>query len=129
MHTFDYAIIRVVPRVERQEFLNAGVLVSCPSQDFLEARIELDRHRLQAFAPDADPALVEEYLAVIPQVCRGDDASGPIGRMPQRARFHWLVAPRSTIIQLSPVHSGLCEDPQAALEHLLGTMVRREGLS
>ena len=122
--TFEYAIIRVVPRVERQEFLNVGVLVSCPAQDFLQARIELDSHRLQALAPEIDLPTVEEYLRIIPKVCEGGDEAGPIGRLPQRARFHWLVAPRSTIIQCSPVHSGLCENPEAALERLLNTMVR-----
>jgi hypothetical protein len=127
--TFDYAIIRVVPRVEREEFLNVGVLLSCPAQDFLQACIEFDRERLQAWAPWLDLALVEEHLNVIPQVCAGGKSAGPIGMMPQRARFHWLVAPRSTIIQLSPVHAGLCEDLDAAMQHLLNTMVRPPAIS
>jgi hypothetical protein len=125
IHTFDYAIIRVVPRVEREEFLNVGVLFSCPLQSFLEARIELDIARLQAFAPALDVGDVQKYLEVIPRVCAGGKEAGPIGQMPQRARFHWLVAPRSTIIQVSPVHAGLCESLEGALEHLMNTMVRR----
>jgi hypothetical protein len=124
-HSFEYSVIRVVPRVEREEFLNVGVLLSCPALDFLEARIELDSQRIQAFAPTLDLKLIEEYLSVIPRVCEGGNSAGPIGLLPARARFHWLVAPRSTIIQFSPVHSGVCREPQAALEHLLGCMVRQ----
>jgi Protein of unknown function (DUF3037) len=123
---FDYAIIRVVPRVEREEFINAGVIVSCPEQGFLEARIELDRARLAALDSTLDPERVERYLETIPAICAGGAQAGPIGALPQRSRFHWLVAPRSTIIQTSPVHSGLCGDPRSALEHLLGTMVRMQ---
>lgn len=121
--TFDYSIIRVVPRVEREEFMNVGVLLSCPFQDFLEARVELNRQRLAAFAPGADFEEIDEYLQVIPRICAGGDEAGPIGQLPQRARFHWLVAPRSTIIQLSPVHSGLCSMPADALEALFQKMV------
>ncbi|HEX8235763.1 MAG TPA: DUF3037 domain-containing protein [Abditibacteriaceae bacterium] len=122
--TFDYAIVRVVPRVERGEFLNAGVLFFCSFHRFLKARIELDAQRLQAFAPTLDPALLDEYLNTVQLVCTGGAGAGPIGQMEQRARFHWLVAPRSTIIQTSPAHSGLCHDPEAALEQLLDKMVR-----
>ena len=122
--TFEYCIIRVVPRVEREEFLNAGVLLACAAQDYLRACVELDKSRLQVFAPGLDPAMIEEYLNVFPLVCAGGPDSGPIGRMSQRARFHWLAAPRSTIIQTSCVHLGLCEYPDAALEHLLDTVVR-----
>jgi Protein of unknown function (DUF3037) len=123
---FDYAVIRVVPRVEREEFINAGVIVSCPARSFLEARIELDRARLAALDSTIDPGRVESYLATIPAICAGGAQAGPIGALPQRSRFHWLVAPRSTIIQTSPVHSGLCDDPRSALEHLLETMVRTQ---
>ena len=122
--SFDYAVIRVVPRVERGEFINAGVIVSCPSQRFLKARIELDRRRMSALDPTLDPETIEGYLNTIPEICSGGAHTGAVGRMPQRARFHWLVAPRSTIIQTSPVHSGLCVDPEVELEHLLETMVR-----
>jgi hypothetical protein len=122
--TFEYSIVRIVPRVEREEFLNVGVLVFCLVQEFLEARIEFDAARLQSFAPWLDLHSIEEHLHTVPLVCAGGANSGPIGQMPLRARFHWLVAPRSTLIQMSPVHSGLCHDPGAALEHLLDRMVR-----
>jgi hypothetical protein len=122
--TFEYAAVRVVPLVERGEFINVGVLLSCPSHRFLEARIEVDWERLKVFAPFLDLALVEEYLATLPLVCGGGKSAGPIGQLPQRARFHWLVAPRSTIVQISPVHSGLCHTPSLALEHLMNVLVR-----
>jgi hypothetical protein len=121
---FDYAVIRVVPRVERGEFVNAGVIVSCPSQNYLKARVELDAERLAAIDPDFDRETVERHLAAIPAICEGGARGGPIGLLPQRARFHWLVAPRSTIIQTSPVHTGFCADGERTLEHLLDTMVR-----
>ena len=127
MHTpssYDYAIVRVVPRVEREEFINAGVILSCPAQDFLAARIELDERRLLALDPGVDLEAVRENLASIPLVCAGGPAAGPIGRLTPRERFHWLVAARSTIIQTSPVHSGRCQDPAAALDHLVRTMVQ-----
>lgn len=123
-HSYDYAIVRVVPRVDREEFLNAGVILACQSQDFLEARIELDIKRLAALDPKADLATIQMHLEGIPLVATGGAQAGPIGRLAQRERFHWLVAPRSTIIQTSVVHTGLCRDPGAALEHLLATMVR-----
>ncbi|HKQ54107.1 MAG TPA: DUF3037 domain-containing protein [Pyrinomonadaceae bacterium] len=122
---FDYAVIRVVPRVEREEFINAGVIVSCPSKNFLKARIELDRERLAALDPLLDAATVEQHLAAIQAICEGGANAGPIGMLPPRARFHWLVAPRSTVIQASPVHTGLCEDGDEMLENLLDKMVRR----
>lgn len=123
--SFDYAVMRVVPRVEREEFVNAGIVLFCSERDFLGARVELDRERLRALAPDVDLALVEEHLAAIPRIAAGGEGSGPIGRLSRRERFHWLVAPRSTIIQVSPVHSGLCDDPERALERLMDGMVRR----
>lgn len=123
-HTYDYAIIRVVPKVEREEFVNAGVILSCPSLDFLDARIELDPRRVTALAPDVDLDLVRRHLEAIPVICRGGEGAGAIGRLSKRERFHWLVAPRSTIIQTSPVHTGRCTDPAAAIERLLDTMVR-----
>jgi hypothetical protein len=122
--SYDYAIVRVVPRVEREEFINAGVILSCPAQDFLGARIELDERRLLALDPGADIDTVRANLASIPLVCAGGAAAGPIGKLTPRERFHWLVAPRSTIIQTSAVHSGRCQDPAAALDHLLQTMVK-----
>jgi Protein of unknown function (DUF3037) len=123
-YTYDYAIIRVMPRVEREEFVNVGVIVSCPAKGFLEARIQLDEQRLMALDSTLDLATVREYLAAIPAVCAGGEQAGPIGQLSQRERFHWLVAPRSTIIQTSPVHTGCCKNPTAVLEHLLDTMVR-----
>jgi hypothetical protein len=120
---FDYSIIRVVPRVDREEFVNVGVLISCPERQFLEARIEPDWRRLEAFSPGVNRQLVEEYLGVIPRISRGGDGGGPIGRLTQRERFHWLVAPRSTIIQMSPVHSGVCGDPHEALNRVFDRMV------
>jgi Protein of unknown function (DUF3037) len=123
-YTYDYAIIRVVPRVEREEFVNVGVIMSCPAREFLEARIELDEQRLRAFDSTLDMESIRAYLATIPAICEGGEQAGPIGQLSQRERFHWLVAPRSTIIQTSPVHTGCCENPDAVLDHLLDTMVR-----
>ena len=124
--SFDYAIVRVVPRVEREEFVNAGVILFCRTRGFLEARLALDTARLAALAPDLDLAEVERALAVIPLVCRGAPA-GPIGQLSQAERFHWLVAPRSTIIQTSPVHVGRSQAPNEALEDLLAEFVRLPG--
>jgi molybdopterin-guanine dinucleotide biosynthesis protein len=121
---FDYAIVRIVPRVDRGEFLNAGVIVFSPTAGFLDCRIELDHARLLALAPSIDIAVVESYLEAIPKICAGGGEAGSIGDLPQRARFHWLVAPRSTVIQTSAVHSGVHEDPKAALEGLFEKLVR-----
>ena len=123
LSSFDYAIVRVVPRVEREEFLNAGVILYCLTQRFLAARVALDPKRLLALDPGADVELVQGHLESIPRVCAGGRGAGPIGQLPQKERFHWLVAPRSTILQTSPVHSGLCADPQAALDALFARMV------
>jgi hypothetical protein len=122
--SYDYAVIRVVPRVERQEFVNAGVLVWCREQDFIEARIELDDARLQVLDPDVDLEAVRRHLASFSVICRGGDDAGPIGKLPKRERFDWLVAPRSTIIQTSAVHTGRCDDLASTMERLLDTMVR-----
>jgi hypothetical protein len=122
--TYDYAVIRVVPRVDREEFVNAGVIVSCESARLLEARIELDEARLRALDPHVDLELLRAHLATIPLICRGGAGAGPIGALPQRARFHWLTAKRSSMIQVSPAHVGRCESPEAMLEHLLDRLVR-----
>jgi hypothetical protein len=119
--SYDYAIIRVVPRVEREEFINAGVIVSCPALEYLAARVELDELRLRALAPGVDVDLVRENLASIPAICAG---CGPIGRLTPRERFHWLTAPRSTMIQTSPVHTGRTDEPSQVLDQLLQKMVR-----
>jgi hypothetical protein len=116
--------VRVVPRVERDEFVNAGVLVFCRTLDFLDARVELDERRLVALAPDVDVDEVRRYLESIPLICAGDPASGQLASLSRSERFHWLTAPSSSVIQASPVHSGLCDEPAAALDHLLATVVR-----
>ncbi len=123
LDSFDYAMIRVVPRVEREEFVNAGVILFCRTRNFLGARIALDRLRLAALFPGLDLVEVERYLDLISLICAGGPDAGPIGQLPPAERFHWLVSPRSTIIQTSPVHSGLCTDSEATLNHLLETMV------
>ena len=121
---FDYAVLRVVPRVEREEFVNVGVILSCEASRFLEARIELDEGRVLALAPGLDMESLRRHLQTIPAICRGDADAGPIGLLPQRARFHWLTAKRSSIIQTSPVHTGKCGDLPAIMERLLQRMVR-----
>ena len=123
--TYDYAVVRVVPRVERGEFVNAGIILSCDVARILEAAIELDEAALLALDPRVDLELVRDSLAAIPKICVGGEAAGEIGKLSARERFHWLVAPRSTIVQTSPVHTGQCADPAAALQHLLLSMVRR----
>jgi DUF3037 family protein len=123
--TYDYAIVRIVPRVERGEQINVGVILSCVDADFLEARIELDRARLLALDPALDLETIEHGLAIIPALCAGGRDAGAIGELPPRERFRWLVSPRSTVIQMSPVHTGRTHDPAATLERLLTTMVRR----
>ena len=123
-YPYDYAVFRVVPRVEREEFMNVGVIVSCPARGFLEARIELNEQRLAAMDSTLDLESIRAHLLTIPAICAGGAQAGPIGQLSQRERFHWLVAPRSTIIQSSPVHTGYCKDPAEVLERLLNTMVR-----
>jgi hypothetical protein len=125
LRTYDYAIVRVVPRVERGEFVNAGIILSCDVERILQAGIELDESALLAIDAHVDLDLVRSALAVIPTICAGGEGAGDIGKMTARERFHWLVAPRSTIVQTSPVHTGQCADPDAALMHLMQTMVRR----
>jgi hypothetical protein len=120
---FQYAIIRVVPRVERGECLNAGVVLLCRSRRFLAARVGLDVARLEALAPGVDPAAIEEHLAAIQRVAAGDPEAGPIARLGQGERFHWLVAPSSTVIQPSEVHTGLSDDPARELNHLFERLV------
>jgi hypothetical protein len=123
-YTYDYAIVRVVPRVERGEMINVGVILSCADLEFLDARVEIDERRLLALDPALELEPLRAHLATIPAVCRGGPEAGPIGELPQRGRFRWLVSPRSTIIQVSAVHTGRTSDPAACLERLLDTMVR-----
>jgi hypothetical protein len=120
---FQYAVIRVVPRVERGERLNVGIVLLCRTQRYLAARVVLDEARLAAFAPDLDPAAVRPYLDAIVRVADGDPAAGPIAALGPAERFHWLVAPSSTIIQAGEVHTGLCDDPARELEHLVERLV------
>jgi hypothetical protein len=116
--SFDYAILRVVPRVERQEFMNAGIIVFCLEKRYLAARVHFDKDRLRALWPEADAALVNQHLEAIPRICAGEPDAGPVALLSQRERFHWLVSPRSTIIQPSPVHTGVCDDTDRLLERL-----------
>ena len=120
---FQYAIVRVVPDVERGECLNVGVIVLCRPRRFLGARIHLDEQRLAAFAPGLDPQPLRPHLEAIERIAAGDPGAGPIAQLGLAERFHWLVAPASTIIQPSEVHTGLCQDPAAELEHLVVTLV------
>ena len=124
LSSFDYAILRVVPRVEREERINAGVILFCLERDFLQARVELDEARLRALWPGTDVELVRQHLEAIPRICAGSPDGGPIARLSLRERFHWLVAPRSTIIQVSPVHAGLCDAPERELDELFDQVVR-----
>ena len=123
--TYDYAIVRVVPHVERGEFVNVGAIVSSDERGYLRARFEVDEARLLALDPGLDPRVFQGALDAMAAICAGGPGAGPIGRMPLRERFHWLVAPRSTSIQTSAVHTGRCENLDAALDSLLERMVRR----
>ncbi len=122
-NSYDYALVRLVPHVERGEFINAGVILFCRTQRFLGALTHLDEQRVLALAPHIDLAFVSQHLERIPLICAGGEQAGSIGLLSQPERFHWLVSPRSTIIQTSHVHSGLCSDPAATLEKLFKKMV------
>ena len=122
---FQYAIVRVVPRVERGERLNAGVVLFCRRRGFLAARVALDESALAALAPGCDPAEVRSHLATIERVAAGDPDGGPIAALEPSERFHWLTAPASTIVQVSAVHTGLTSDPAAELDHLFARLVAR----
>jgi hypothetical protein len=120
---FSYAIVRVVPHVERGEGFNAGVVLFCRQLGFLAARVALDERRLAALAPEVSPDTIRPLLDGIVRVAEGSPAAGPIAALPPSDRFGWLVAPASTIIQPSPVHTGLCVDPQATLDDLFAELV------
>ncbi len=122
---FEYAIVRVVPRVERGEAMNAGIVLMSRPRRFLGARVALDERLLVAMAPDCDPGVVREHLELVAGVARGDQSAGPIAGLPLAERFHWLVSPSSTIIQPSEVHTGLTDDPGATLDRLFRTLVQR----
>ena len=123
--TYDYSVVRVVPRVDRGEQVNVGVILSCVDLDFLDARIEVDDTLIRAMDAGIDIDAVRANLATIERVCKGGVEAGPIGELPPRGRFRWLVSPRSTIIQPSPVHTGQTSDPAACLEKLMDRLVRR----
>ena len=119
--SYDYAVIRVVPDVTRQEFINAGVILFCRTRRFLAAQVELDAPRLAALAPGIDVAAVQRQLDLLPAICAGE---GPVGQLGKAEAFHWIVAPHSTVVQCSPVHSGVTHDPAAEVERLMATLVR-----
>jgi len=123
MHSYDYAVLRIVPSVEREEFLNAGVVLQSPEHAFLDCRVFLDEPRLRALWPSLDVELIRQHLEAFPKICSGDRRGGPIAGLSRRERFQWLVSPRSTVIQISPVHSGVCESPETALEDLFKRLV------
>ena len=120
---FEYAVIRTVPQVEREEFLNVGVVLYCRNQKFLKARFEINENRLKAFSPSINMLQVKEYLTAFEQICAGNKDVGPIALLPMADRFRWLTAPRSTILQTSTVHSGLCDDACAKLDNLFERLV------
>ena len=123
-HLFEYAIVRLVPCVEREEFVNVGVVVYCRERQFLKSAFELNETRVRAICADVDVDEVREHLRSFEQICSGGDTAGPIGKLPAGERFRWLTAPRSTIVQTSPVHTGLSRDVDETLEALLVKMVR-----
>ena len=120
---FSYAVVRVVPRIEREEFVNVGVILFCAERRWLGCRLARASDRLRALAPGLDATEIERHLEALRAVCAGDPAAGPIAALSASERFHWLVAPRSTAIQTSAVHAGVAEDPAAALAHLYATLV------
>ena len=123
-HLFEYAVIRLVPSVEREEFLNVGVILYCQGRDLLKVDYVLNEERLRAFSTSLPVAEIEQHLAAFERISKGGDDAGPIGKLPIGARFRWLTAPRSTIVQTSPVHTGLCDDPEGKLQQLMAKMVR-----
>jgi Protein of unknown function (DUF3037) len=125
-NAFQYAILRVVPSVERGECLNVGVAILCPERRFVGARVELDEARLRTLAPSIDVAAVRDALDALVAVAAGDPAAGPLARMSPSERFGWVAAPSSTVIQPSAIHTGLSEDPARTLEHLFATLVQAE---
>lgn len=123
-HLFEYAVIRIVPRVEREEFINTGVIVYCAAQGFLQTVYELNVSRLQAIAGGLDLPELETRLRAFEQICKGGAQSGPIGLLPIAARFRWLTSPRSTIVQTSTAHPGFCIDPKDTLSRLYAQLVQ-----
>jgi hypothetical protein len=126
---YDYALVRVVPSVHLGAFMNVGVVMQARTRGFLAARCALDAARLAALAPELDLALLERYLAAYCRVCEGGVDAGPIGLLPASERFHWLTAPRSAIVQTSPVHPGRCRDLAAEMDRLFRTVAQGGGQS
>ncbi len=124
LHSFSYAIFRLVPRVERGEFINVGVVLFCRTKRYLAARVEANYTHFSALAPDLEPAEINPHLEAIGLICAGGKGAGPVGQLNQAERFYWLVAPRSTIIQVSPVHAGLTSEPPQTLQHLFENLVK-----
>ncbi len=122
-HLFEYAVVRVVPRVEREEFINAGVILFCKSQKFLQVKYLLDEKRLQAFAIELDASAVASNLKAFEQICLGTKEGGAIGELDMASRFRWLTATRSTVLQTSKVHPGFCEDAAQTLDKLFIELV------
>jgi hypothetical protein len=122
-HLFEYAIIRIVPKVEREEFLNIGVVLYCKKMNFLEARFVVNEERLRSFCDGMDLTELKSYLRSFEQICKGSKEGGPIGELDMASRFRWLTATRSTILQTSKVHPGLCEDAGEALARLFTQLV------
>tara|TARA_B100000676_G_scaffold167604_1_gene164659 strand:+ start:541 stop:957 length:417 start_codon:yes stop_codon:yes gene_type:complete len=128
-HLFEYAVLQVVPRVDRDERINVGVMLWCAGADFLDTMCEVDAGKLRAIDPGADTGAIQGHLTALQAECRGDPGSGPIGALPNRERFLMLAAPRSTVIQPSPIHTGLCGDPAETLTALFGRLVATPELS
>lgn len=125
-HAFEYAVMRAVPDVAREEFINVGVILYCRARRFLDARVHVDAAKLAALAPSLGAAALLGQVEAMPRICAGGPDAGPIGRLSQAERFRWLTSPRSTMLQPSPVHTGICDDPQAMLESLFRRMVAGE---
>lgn len=122
-HLYEYAVVRIVPRVEREEFLNVGVILYCPRKGFLQVMYKLDEARLKAFSCKLEPEELQASLGALERICKGGNNSGPIGTLPIASRFRWLTATRSTIIQTSKIHPGFCAEPQEALNRLFTQLV------
>jgi len=123
LDSYDYAVLRVAPNVDREEFVNAGVVLHCAAHGFLKCRVHVDERRLQALWPALELDVIRQHLEAFPKICAGDADAGPIARLSRRERFQFLVAPRSTMIQVSPVHSGMCDAPETALDEIFERLV------
>ena len=121
---YEYAVIRILPRVDREEFINVGVILYCPGFKFLRADCSVNENRLRAFAADLRVSEMKDHLKSVGQICSGGEGSGPIGRLSPGERFRWLTAPRSTVVQTSAVHTGLTVDPERTLHDLMEKLVR-----